>query len=135
MAKDRLVSATNITLALLGMPVDGAMNDIPVFCLASTQMWLAYHCSKKLIMVLLSLISDGFLSSPAGDQQCYRVTVAQCQPAACACRPLYYLICGHEINLGNRWYLELSSSADPLPGKDNQFQEMISRSLSSAKSK
>jgi hypothetical protein len=54
MVEDGLVSSANISAVLLGM--DGAMDDIPLFCPASMQAWLAYHCSKKLMLV--SLISD-----------------------------------------------------------------------------
>ena len=54
MDEDRLLSSANISAALLGM--DGAMEDIPLFCPASTQVWWAYHCSKKLMLV--SLIHD-----------------------------------------------------------------------------
>jgi hypothetical protein len=54
MVEDGLLSSANISAALLGM--DGAMEDIPLFCSASTQVWLAYHCSKKLMLV--SLIHD-----------------------------------------------------------------------------
>ena len=49
-----LLSSANISAALLGM--DGAMDEIPLFCPASTQAWQAYHCSKKLMLV--SSISD-----------------------------------------------------------------------------
>ncbi len=54
MDEDRLLSSANISAALLGM--DGAMKDIPLFCPASTQVWWAYHCSKKLMLV--SMIHD-----------------------------------------------------------------------------
>jgi hypothetical protein len=54
MIEDGLLSAANISAALLGM--DGAMDDIPLFCPASTQAWRAYHCSEKLMLV--SLTSD-----------------------------------------------------------------------------
>jgi hypothetical protein len=54
MIENGLLSSANISAALLGM--DGAMDDIPLFCPASTQVWRAYHCSKKLMLV--SLISD-----------------------------------------------------------------------------
>jgi hypothetical protein len=46
MRDDGLLSSSNISAVLLGM--DGAMDDIPLFCPASTQAWRAYHCSKKL---------------------------------------------------------------------------------------
>ena len=58
MIEDGLLSAANISAALFGM--DGAMDDIPLFCPASMQAWWAYHCSKKLMLV--SLISDEDLS-------------------------------------------------------------------------
>jgi hypothetical protein len=54
MVQDGLLSSANISAVLLGM--DGAMDDIPLFCPASTQEWRAYHCCKKLMLV--SLISD-----------------------------------------------------------------------------
>jgi hypothetical protein len=54
MVEDGFLSSANISAALLCM--DGAMDDIPLFCPASTQEWRAYHCSKKLMLV--SLISD-----------------------------------------------------------------------------
>ena len=59
MDEDRLLSSANISAALLGM--DGAMEDIPLFCPASTQVWRAwraYHCSKKLMLVSLILDED-----------------------------------------------------------------------------
>ena len=46
MVEDGFLSSANISAALLCM--DGAMDDIPLFCPASTQAWRAYHCSKKL---------------------------------------------------------------------------------------
>jgi hypothetical protein len=59
MIEDGLLSSANISAVLLGM--DGAMDANPLLCPASTQEWLAYHCStyhcsKKLMLV--SLISD-----------------------------------------------------------------------------
>jgi hypothetical protein len=55
MRGDGLLSSANISAALFGM--DGAMDDIPLFCRrASTQAWRTYHCRKKLMLV--SLISD-----------------------------------------------------------------------------
>jgi hypothetical protein len=54
MIEDGLLSSANISAVLLGM--DGAMDANPLLCTASTQEWLAYHYSKKLMLV--SLISD-----------------------------------------------------------------------------
>jgi hypothetical protein len=53
-----LLSSANISTVVLGM--DGAMDDISLFCPASTQVWqaLAYHCRKKLMLVSLPEISD-----------------------------------------------------------------------------
>jgi hypothetical protein len=45
-----LLLFANIFVVLLGM--DGAMDDIPFFCPASTQVWLAYHSSKKRSRIL-----------------------------------------------------------------------------------
>ncbi len=58
MKDDLLVSAANISVALLGM--DSAMDDIPLFSPAGADAWRAYHCRKKLMLV--SLISDEDLS-------------------------------------------------------------------------
>ena len=53
MVEDGLLSSANIFTALVGM--DGAMDDISVFCPASTkqQQWLAYCCCKKVMLVSL----------------------------------------------------------------------------------
>jgi hypothetical protein len=75
MVEDWLLSSANIPAALLGMY--GAMDDIPLFCPASTQVWQAwraYHCSKKLMLV--SLISDeDFAQIFAASLHCLAITV------------------------------------------------------------
>jgi hypothetical protein len=38
--------------------MDGAMDDIPVFSPAGAQALLAYHCSKKLLLLFLILDKD-----------------------------------------------------------------------------
>jgi hypothetical protein len=38
--------------------MDGAMDNISLFCPASMQAWTAYHCCKKLLLVSLTLDED-----------------------------------------------------------------------------
>jgi hypothetical protein len=54
MIEDGLLSAANLSAALLGM--DDAMDDIPFFSPAGVHAWRAYHCSKR--QTLVSLVSD-----------------------------------------------------------------------------
>jgi hypothetical protein len=78
--------AANISVVLLVMPVDGAKDDIPVFCsascsLSSMQVWHTYHCHKK--PMLLFLISKEDFCCLLVIRHCWLASVARLEGYAC----------------------------------------------------